>query len=298
MKIFKTLLFLLIILFAGNLSQADELQNVLNKVYDTGSKSAESIIGNLLPGPGETEVSIRSKNESKPTVSIMVIRPLKINEESLTFYQAQINRYQVLGEERESINYGIGNRFLSQDKSYFWGYNGFLDLDREKNSRLSFGAELKSSAFDFNSNYYVDVLGGGNTVNSNTERVLDGYDINLLGQVPYAPWANIAYTNYTWKAKKASDDSQGKIYSGEFYITNNVTLEFGYDDNNVNDTMDFLRFTYLNGGKERPTIEDGFSEVAFKNSDVREDMLTKVKRSNIINLEIATSGVVLARGTN
>jgi len=290
----------IIILFVTifSFASADELKNVLNKVYELGSKSAENYIDNHLTGPGDTEVSIQLKKKNKPTGSIMVIRPLKINDENLIFYQAQIKSHHVLGDNRQTINFGIGNRILSDNKSFFWGYNSFLDLDTESNTRLGLGTELKSSAFDFTGNYYLDALGGDTQVGSNTERVLDGYDLNITGLIPYLPWAKINYTHYEWKVEKNSNNIQGKIYSGELYLSNNLNLEFGYDDNNINGNRDFIRLTYFSGRKERPTIKDGTSSVAFENSDVSKNMLTKVKRNNIINLEVASSGIVIARGTN
>ena len=62
--------------------------------------------------------------------------------------------------------------------------------------------------------------------------------------------------------------------------------------------MDFIKLTYKYGGKDRPNISDGFSSTAFENSDVREEMLTKVKRSNIITLEVQSTGVVISNGNS
>jgi hypothetical protein len=139
---------------------------------------------------------------------------------------------------------------------------------------------------------------GDNAVGDTTERILEGQEFKLAGQVPYAPWANINYTNYKWGKELSSDDSQGKVYSGEVFLSNNLTLELGYDDNNISDSMDYARLTYVYSGRERPTVADGLSAEAFKNSDVSEDMLTKVKRSNIITLEVETSGVVISNGNS
>ena len=104
----KKILFLLIGLLVSTSASADDLENVLNKVYDKGSKTAEGYLENLLDGPGDTEVSISAKNENKPTGTIMIVRPLSVNENDLTFYQAQLNSYHILGDTRQSINYGIG----------------------------------------------------------------------------------------------------------------------------------------------------------------------------------------------
>ena len=294
----KKFLILFICAFITTSVSADDLENVLNKVYDKGSKTTEGYIKNLLDGPGDTEVSISAKNENKPTGTIMIVRPLSINENDLTFYQAQINNYHVLGDTRQSINYGIGKRYLAEDGSSFLGINSFIDADIEFNSRLGFGTEFRTSNFNVTGNYYLDVLGGANEVGSSTERVLDGYDFEIEGQVPYAPWANVSFTTYQWEAIKGSTDSEGDVYSTTLNLTNNLTLEAGYDDNNISDSMDYLKITYIYGGRNRPTIGDGFSNTPFEESDVREELLTKVKRSNIITIESESTGVVISNGNS
>ena len=265
-------------------------------MYDKGSDAAENYISNLLDGPGDTEVSIGTKRNNKPTGSIMIVRPMSVEEDSVLFYQAQLNSYHVFGDDRQSINYGIGKRFLSDDKSTFWGINTFLDLDIETNSRLGFGTEFRASAFDINGNYYLDAQGGGNKVGNNTERVLDGYDLNITGQVPYTPWAHITFNDYEWKKEKGSENSKGSIYTATMDLSNNLTIEIGRDDNNLTNYSNFAKLIYVAGSKKRPNAEDGFSSEAFQNSDVSKDMLTKVKRSNIITLEVESSGVVLVNG--
>ena len=292
----KNLLILIFTLFLSSAANADELENTLNKVYSKGSEVAEGYISNLLSGPGDTEVSIGLKEGDKPIGSIMIVRPYSVKEDSVIFYQAQFNSYYVLGDTRQSLNYGVGKRFLSADKNSFWGVNTFVDLDIESNSRLGFGSEFKASTFDISGNYYLDVLGGGNQVGTNTERVLDGYDFNVSGQVPYLPWMNINYNNYVWKKEKNTQDSKGEIYTGTLNVTNNITMEVGYDDNNIIEENAFVKLIYIHGGPERPTMDDGISSVAFQDSDVSEKMLTKVKRSNIITLEVEGTGVVIANG--
>ena len=290
------ILILILTLSISSVANADELENTLNKVYSKGSEVAEGYISNFLSGPGDTEVSFNYREGSKPIGSIMIVRPYSVKEDSVIFYQAQFNSYHVLGDTRQSLNYGVGKRFLSADKNYFWGLNTFVDLDIESNSRLGFGSEFKASAFDISGNYYLDIMGGGNQVATNTERVLDGYDFNISGQVPYLPWLNVNFNNYVWKSEKLTEDSEGQVYTGSLYISNNITMELGYDDNNIIDQNAFVKVVYIHGGPERSTMDDGISSVAFQDSDVRKKMLTKVKRSNIITLEVEGTGVVLANG--
>ena len=56
-SVMKNFLVSLLILLIFNTSNANELENTLNKVYDKGSDVAESYISNLLDGPGDTECS-------------------------------------------------------------------------------------------------------------------------------------------------------------------------------------------------------------------------------------------------
>ena len=247
----KNLYLIFLLLFFIPASNANELENTLNKVYDKGSDVAESYISNFLNGAGDTEVSIGKKRNNKPTGSIMIVRPMIVEEDSVLFYQAQLNSYHVLGDDRQSINYGIGKRFLSDDKSTFWGLNTFLDLDAETNSRLGFGTEFRASAFDINGNYYLDAQGGGNKVGNNTERVLDGYDVNITGDLPYVPWAHITYNDYEWKKEKGSKNSKGSIYTATLDLTNNLTVEVGRDDNNIINNSNFSS----RNGKFLKTVE-------------------------------------------
>ena len=68
------------------------------------------------------------------------------------------------------------------------------------------------------------------------------------------------------------------------------------DNNNINNEQYFAKLIYLPYSKERPTMADGHSSNAFSNSDVREKMLQKVKRSNLLVLELESSGVVVVNG--
>ena len=107
-------LYLIILIMLSTQVSAENLNPILNKVYTKGSNVAEGYVENLLDGQGDTEVSISAKNENKPTGTIMVVRPLSVNESDLTFYQAQLNSFHVLGDTRQSINFGLGKRLRSR----------------------------------------------------------------------------------------------------------------------------------------------------------------------------------------
>ena len=294
-KIYILLFSSFLILLPAN---ASELENIINKVYEKSSKSTESYLENLFSGPGDTEVSIMGKNGNKPEGSIMIVRPLKIQDDNILFYQGQISNYSVIGKERQGLNLGLGYRNLSNDGNSFYGVNSFIDSDSEENLRASLGLELRSSNFELNGNYY-EALSGGVKVGLDTNRALSGHNISVVGQMPYVPWANLSVSSYEWDAAKNSKNSKGEVYKAELNLTNSISLEAGVDDNNISLEDNFARLTYTYPGRERTTMLNGFvSTDAFENSDVREDMLSKVKRSNQITVEVESSGVIISNGNS
>ena len=112
------------------------------------------------------------------------------------------------------------------------GANVFFDYDEKGNARASVGVELRSSAFDALVSYY-SAISGDKTVGDYTERTLDGYDISVVGQVPYIPWVNVIGKSYRWEAEKNSKDSTGETLRLEMTLTPNLIAEIGIDDNNI-----------------------------------------------------------------
>ena len=149
-----------------------------------------------------------------------------------------------------------------------------------------------------NGNYY-NALSNTVSVGDDKNRALSGHDITAVGQAPYLPWIDLSLSSYEWRADQNSIDSEGDIYKGQFYLSKSVTMEAGVDDNNISLQDNFFRLTYVYPPKDRTTLEDGLiSNEAFENSDVRKEMLTKVKRSNKIVLEVEASGVVISNGNS
>ena len=66
----KKILTIFITLFFATEIHADTLNSVINKVYGKGSEKAETYIKNFLEGPGETEVSLSTKNENLSLIHI------------------------------------------------------------------------------------------------------------------------------------------------------------------------------------------------------------------------------------
>jgi len=296
-KIIKILLFLFFltpITIVANEDVNTLVGKSVDKFYNSLSSGTSKVIKNYFGNDGTTDVSLTAGKDMQPMGSIVLVRPLtemKIND--VWFTQTQLNNYLIKGKDRQALNFGVGYRKLSEDKSHFWGLNTFFDIDSKNHQRVSFGGELVSGPFEITGNYYSG-LSGSKKVGDFNERVLDGYDLIVGGQIPYLPWAKIYYENYSWNSIKNSKDSAGNKLSTEIQLTKNISFEAGINDNAITGKDEYVMVTYSYPPSEKPTISDGYSTQAFENSDVSKQMLRKVKRTNKVVVEL--EGALIVKG--
>ena len=288
-----TLLFVL--LFSTNLFASDE-QKVKQGLVERFTSGLSDAVENILDGEGDTQVRIDMGEDYKPEFSIVTVRPIAIHHSvDATFIQLQLSDHKIRGDSRLAGNIGVGYRNLSDSKTSMTGANFFFDYDEKGNARASVGVELRSSAFDALANYY-SAISGDKTVGDYTERTLDGYDISVVGQVPYIPWVNVIGNSYNWEAEKNSKDSKGEKFSLEMALTPNLIAEVGFDDNNISGTDNFAKITFIYPPRETPTASTEFvSEKAFVQFDMSTELLSIVRRTNKQIIESEGSGVVMAR---
>ena len=283
------------LLFSSTLFAGDE-QKVKHGLIDRFTNGLSEAVENILDGEGDTQVRIDMGEDYKPEFSIVTVRPIAIHHSvDATFIQLQLSDHKIRGDSRLAGNIGVGYRKLSDSKTSMTGANVFFDYDEKGNARASVGVELRSSAFDALANYYA-AISGGKTVGDYTERTLDGYDISVVGQVPYIPWVNVIGKSYRWEAEKNSKNSTGEKLSLEMALTPNLIAEVGFDDNNINGTDNFAKITFIYPPRETPTASTDFvSEKAFVQFDMSTELLSIVRRTNKQAIESEGSGVVISR---
>ena len=277
---------------AGNAT--DSLKDtVIDKTINAFEDSFNSMFTN-------TELTIEGRTAADPNFTLFTINPISENMDNgdLTFFQGSIIRQN----NRNTINLGIGYRQLTDDEKWIYGVNAFHDYESTyEHSRMSIGAELRSSAFEFNANKYFATSGAKAGRDGNTERALDGYEIEIGGQVPYIPSAKIFVKNWKWEGYQTAD-TKGNTYSLQINapIAPNVTLEAGTKDFDTGTDVDFVNLTYkfgLGGGpsEKDAIVHDLIAEQAFKNTSMKNKMLDKVRRKNQIviqtNFSSAAGGV-------
>ena len=170
-------------------------------IFTTSSNSGEisskvsEYVSNLIPGEGDTEVSIDLRENNKPDYSILAVREIQKTEDGNFFTQFSFFNTEKNNDERLVGNLGFGKRILSDDKTMMTGFNAFIDYDDIGNARSSFGLEARNAVLDFGYNYYFGIDDGTD------EKVLDGYDFRLASQIPHMHWADIFINAYEWEGR-------------------------------------------------------------------------------------------------
>ena len=281
-RIFKIIL----IFFIASSSNADVVGNGLDKA----SEKISEYTSGLIPGEGYTETSIDLRENSKPDYSILAVRELMNLDNGNIFTQFSLFNTEHANKEKIIGNFGLGIRKLSDDNNTLIGFNAFIDNDfTETNRRASLGLELRNSVLDFHTNIYEGLQ------DSQEERVLDGWEYRLAGQVPYLHWSKVFINYYEWDGV-LREDIKGTKYGSDMILTNSLDLELAYDNKSKKGLEDEwyakLRFVHppRNNG---PTAMDGISEDAWEeNKDMTGELLSKVKRNNKIMIEFKGTATI------
>jgi hypothetical protein len=262
----------------------------LNVHADDASEKISGYISNLIPGEGDTEVSIDLRDNHSADFSILAVRELsKINSGNI-FTQISLFNTEKNSEDRIIGNFGLGSRKLLYDDTLLAGVNAFIDNDfNETTRRMSLGFELKNAVLDFSSNIYEGIE------DSQDERVMNGWDYTLASQVPYVHWSKIFVSQYQWEGI-LREDVEGIKLGSEMLLTPHVNLEVAYDDKDRNGLEDewYAKIQLVHPPRNNgPTALDGISDTAWnKNKDMSDELLSKVKRNNKIMVEFKGSSTI------
>ncbi len=256
---------------------------------DGVAKQVSDYINNIIPGEGDTEVSIDIRENFKPDYSILGVREIEKTANGNFFTQFSIFNTEKNNDERIVGNLGFGKRMLNDDKTMMTGFNAFLDYDDIGNARSSLGVEARNAVLDFDYNYYIGIDDGTD------EKVLDGYDLRLASQIPYMHWADIFVNAYEYDGRDR-DDIKGRKLGSELLLNPNLNLELAYDDKDKEGLEDewYAKIILIHPPRTGPSLQDGlFSNTAWKEEkDMSGELLTKVKRNNKIMVEFKGNATI------
>ena len=275
MKIFTGIIISSLIAFSAN---AENISQKLSNFLDE-----------LIPGEGVTDVSIQVHEEDNPDIEILTNRSIDKTDDSNRFIQMSLHTQETNNKDRLITNLGYGYRELSDDNSFMYGANAFIDIESEGHMRASLGLEAKGKILDLNANFY-EALSGKENIDGVNEEVLSGYQLNLTTQMPYMPWSTLNIQNYYFENIKASNDTEGNKISLEMNLT--PTLQFDIsqdfsDTTGVDDETDFKLSLRYPPSENKPNLQDGFiSNVAFEKANMKDKLVQKVRRDNNLTVEI------------
>ena len=188
----KALIILTIIIFSTPFSFADTI-----KIKDKFLNSIENLLNDNFKG---TDFTIKSKENTKPEIGILTLKPIIDNDDGLLFFQGSFFTHD---GDRETLNLGLGNRIFLNDDKFMFVVNGFYDYELDYNHRrLGIGTEIKSSILELNTNRYLGLSETRVGKNNDKEVAVDGYDIELGAHVPFIPSAKNFSINFSTGYKR------------------------------------------------------------------------------------------------
>jgi len=273
---------------AGNANPEQALvDGVVKKSVDKAAMSTAAAIDNSM-AHSKTDISITGIKSKKTRYAITNVKGFEPsdNGHAQTFMQSSLRN----ANSRAVLNLGLGRRYLSDDESVITGFNAFLDYDpKYGHQRVSIGAELKASAFEFTANSYKALTKWKTGKSSNQERALDGHDIELGAQIPYMPAAKLYVKNWKWTGEDGAGDTKGNTYSLAFSnLVNGVQVELGrrdYDGLQKDENFGQLTYTIPMGGQPAQSSKPLFSSEMFESASMADKMLDKVRRNDAIVIQ-------------
>ena len=266
----KALIILTIIIFSTPFSFADTI-----KIKDKFLNSIENLLNDNFKG---TDFTIKSKENTKPEIGILTLKPIIDNDDGLLFFQGSLFTHD---GDRETLNLGLGNRIFLNDDKFMFGVNGFYDYELDYNHRrLGIGTEIKSSILELNTNRYLGLSETRVGKNNDKEVAVDGYDIELGAHVPFIPSAKI-YTKIFEYEIPGGSDFEGMKYSSKIGVPNfGIDVEFGFTDYTGSEDEWFFDLVYSFGKK---TSDKSFiTNEAYEKISMKDNKYDKVRRENLI----------------
>ncbi len=263
------------------------VENLAEEKVEKLANSATTAIDSTLSN-SKTDISIMGIKSKKARYFITNVKGFEPsdNGHAQTFMQTSLGN----ANSRAVLNIGLGRRYLSDDESIITGFNTFIDYDpKYGHQRASIGAEFKTSALELTANSYMALTKWKSGKSSNQERALDGYDIELGGQIPYVPGAKLYVKNWKWKGVGGNADTKGNTYSIAFsHLTDNVQIEIGrrdYDGLTEDENFGQLTYALPVGSAPSQSSKPIFSSQMFESGSMKEKMLDKVRRNNAVVIQ-------------
>ncbi len=249
------------------------------------------------------DMGIEAGTEQKPIWYFETVQPLytTIGGDKTIFIQPRVSKQS----EDETMNMGLGYRWLTYDESWILGVNTFYDHATEHDHyRAGVGLEALGKIFEARVNSYwglsdkrlVEETGTSATY----EEVVDGFDVELGGNIiPHLPWLKLYGSTY-WYDHKKFDDKEGWKARARIEPTDFINCDLIVWDDNKGDTELKADLAVSIPFDTWSDIKETFriSKDKYEDKDLSESMLIPVERDHEIKVEkwMETSGLTVEIG--
>ena len=268
---------------------------LIDKIFSPFTDAFEGLTS--IDGIKKAEIEIDSKDQNfESDIRLSIISSLAESDDKKSFWLNQTNISTQ--DDRETVNIGFMYRNLSEDNKWLSGLNIFYDHEFPNNhERASLGLEVKSTPIEINSNFYQR-LSGDKTVGSNTERAMNGIDVELGFQIPFMPNSKLFFQGYEWDGNDYDINSGNKI-SLRLRPSASIQIEIGAEDNDKQSDYSAtanIMYTKTFGSVAERNSGIYISNKFFEFQDMSNDVYDSVRRQNRI-VKTVTGTVTVARGT-
>ena len=243
-----------------------------------------------------TAMSEKATGESLKHISVSVFNNgnktggeatavIKLNEgeSNVVFNQISISRV----DGRNTANIGLGYRTLSDNETWLYGANLFLDNEISSgHKRWGLGAETLSNTVSVRANYYK-ALTDTRIFKGISETALDGFDYTLSFKSDFTYNPEIYARGYNW-SDGADFKERGTEAGVNLTLSERLSLNIATDDSNRTSSVTKGILTYSFPFNEQQKLES----IKVNKNSMRPFLYSPVKRENRIRKKRLVLGLV------
>ncbi len=247
-----------------------------------------------------TDIQFSFMENLKPQFTLETIQPFFLAQDKIRsfFWQGRAAYQDTTGT---TANFGLGYRWLTEDKQTLTGINTFYDHAYQHNhSRWGLGAEYFTNLLEFRTNGYFPVSGPREITRSLTtttyEKALGGYDFEVGTSFSRARWLGVYAQSFCYDYKN-SDDAVGYRLRATMQLTPRFLLEAGYVHDRKSENSTFVNVQYNLADSGKPVLwgqSKQEKEDKSKPETLESRILQKVERENNIRVETYTQALPTA----
>ncbi|HOP74455.1 MAG TPA: carboxypeptidase regulatory-like domain-containing protein [Bacillota bacterium] len=270
-----------------DLTTKEKTARLLNQIIP------HSIQNSKQQGPDwlkSTDISLSFADDLKPLYSLETFQLFSKEpvDGRLGFWQG---RYAHRSSSDNTLNLGVGLRWLSEDKSTIKGINAFYDYGFKHDlSRLGIGAEYFKNRGEFRFNFYLPLSNDRFTSTTAQAdgilysyiRAVNGFDFELGTSLVNAPWLNLYASGFHYDNKHNADEDGYKLRT-KMQITPKLSMEMGYSNSNLTSGDFYGKILFQLNNAAGPALYGSNTEAI--SSDISYKLLQKVERENDIKTE-------------